>query len=196
MKLIDTASMKEAERRTDAAGLSYYQMMENAGQAAFSLLAGRFSLPGRRVCLLCGRGNNGGDALVMARLLAGAGAEVCLYLTDGAPRTAEAKQALQNLAGAVSPTPLEQVPQGERFDLLVDGVYGTGFRGELDPFHRALFAWARGAAPFVLALDIPSGVEADTGLVADGALRADLTGAFAAAKQADLLRSGREWMGE
>ena len=67
MKLIDTASMKEAERRADAAGLSYYQMMENAGQAAFSLLAGRFSLPGRRVCLLCGRGNNGGDALVMAR---------------------------------------------------------------------------------------------------------------------------------
>lgn len=196
VKLIDTASIKEAERRADAAGLSYYQMMENAGQAAFSLLAGRFSLPGRRVCLLCGRGNNGGDALVMARLLAGAGAEVCLYLTDGAPRTAEAKQALQNLAGAVSPTPLEQVPQGERFDLLVDGVYGTGFRGELDPFHRTLFAWARGAAPFVLALDIPSGVEADTGLVADGALRADLTAAFAAAKQAALLRPGREWMGE
>lgn len=196
MKLIDTASMKEAERRADAAGLSYYQMMENAGQAAFSLLAGRFSLSGRRVCLLCGRGNNGGDALVMARLLAGAGAEVCLYFTDGAPRTAEAKQALQNLAGAVPPAPLEQVPQGERFDLLVDGVYGTGFRGELDPFHRALFAWARGAAPFVLALDIPSGVEADTGLVADGALRADLTAAFAAAKQAALLRPSREWMGE
>ncbi|MBO1679588.1 NAD(P)H-hydrate dehydratase [Bittarella massiliensis (ex Durand et al. 2017)] len=196
MKLIDTTSMKEAERRADASGLSYYQMMENAGQAAVSLLAGRYSLPGRRVCLLCGKGNNGGDALVMARLLAEAGAQVCLYLTDGVPRTAEAKQALQNLAGAVSPTPLKQVPQGETFDLLVDGVYGTGFRGELDPFHRDLFAWARGAAPFVLALDIPSGVEADTGLVAGGALRADLTAAFAAAKQAALLRPGREWMGE
>ncbi len=139
--------MKEAERRADAAGLSYYQMMENAGQAAFSLLAGRFSLPGRRVCLLCGRGNNGGDALVMARLLAGAGAEVCLYLTDGAPRTAEAKQALQNLAGAVSPTPLEQVPQGERFDLLVDGVYGTGFRGGLGPLSPGPVCLGAGSRP-------------------------------------------------
>ena len=172
--------MKAIEKQANDRGLPYLQMMENAGTAAFRLLTQR--LPGLR------SGNNGGDGFVLARLLREMGAEVLLILAGEQPHTPDAVtnfyRALMLDIPLVTAALLteEDLAFILQADAVVDAVYGTGFHGDL-PLEAGIcagvMAQARGLR---LALDLPSGLECDTGIAAPDTPRADLTAAFHACK--------------
>lgn len=188
MNEVTAAEMKQLEQRADAAGLSYRQMMENAGAAA-ARLALRAVPEAKSAAIFCGKGNNGGDGFVAARHLANAGLAVRLYLVEGEPVTTDAvyncglarDMGLPVLALDALNQP-EQAEFLKNADLVLDGVYGTGFHGALRPAGLAAARWMNEAPGKVLALDLPSGLEADSGNAAEGAVQAQLTVTFHAAK--------------
>lgn len=188
MSEVTAAEMKRLEQQADAAGLSYRQMMENAGAAAAALALRTW--PGAKSAVVfCGKGNNGGDGFVAARHLANAGLAVRLYLVEGEPVTTDAiyncglarEVGLPVLAADALDEP-EQADFLKNADIILDGVYGTGFHGTLRPEGLAAARWMNEAPGRVLALDLPSGLEADSGTAAEGAVQADLTVTFHAAK--------------
>lgn len=201
MRILTSAQMKQAEKNAWEGSLSYAQMMENAGAAAARAIQEQLPHPGARVTIFCGRGNNGGDGFVVARLLSQAGMDVAVVLTDGIPRTEDALAMYQKLAGL----PVQVVPYGEDADwlalrlseanLLVDAIYGTGFHGELDGPHRDICRLLNGVEVLTCALDIPSGVTADTGWADPYAVRADFTVVFDSHKPATVMPRAAQWCG-
>lgn len=164
--------MKFLEKRADESGLSYYQMMENAGSAATALILKEWghAVSGSEFLLFCGKGNNGGDGFVAARLLADQGGEVTVILVDGPPVT---KDAITNFNLIRDRLPVIDMTRTDapfmelhgRPDVVIDSIYGTGFHGNLAP--NALKAAAfinrlsREKDVFIASLDIPSGLGGD-----------------------------------
>ncbi|MDQ0811750.1 hydroxyethylthiazole kinase-like uncharacterized protein yjeF [Streptomyces sp. B3I7] len=149
---------------------------------------------GARVILLVGSGDNGGDALYAGARLAARGAGVTAVLL--APdRTHPGGLAALRRAGGTTTGPDGAEPPLRRADLVVDGIVGIGGRGGLRPeAARPARIVAEGDAP-VVAVDLPSGVEADTGEVRGPAVRADLTVTFGTHKPALLIDPAREYAG-
>lgn len=185
MEQVTAAQMKQIEQAANAGGLSYLTMMENAGRAAAELARQRWPRA-KTAAVFCGKGNNGGDGFVVARLLHQAGLEVRVILTDGpVPATRDAQTNFDRAkALSISMGPMDEAAEAfvRRADVLIDGVCGTGFHGDLRPGAMLAARWMNTAPGAVLALDIPSGVECDTGRVAPGAVQADCTVTFHAAK--------------
>ena len=180
-RIVTAAQMKEIEQAGNAHGLPYLQMMENAGIAAYAELQTQFPQPSR-LLVVCGKGNNGGDGFVIARAAAKDGWNVTVLLAEGEPKTADAITNYERLHFlpvniCVDCTVLET----QHFDVVVDALYGTGFHGALRPSGLAacgLMNILRKRGAFVLAVDLPSGINTDTGEVAEGAAHADLTVTF------------------
>ncbi|GIU90191.1 MAG: bifunctional NAD(P)H-hydrate repair enzyme [Acidimicrobiia bacterium] len=172
--VLTPAEMAEADRRAIEGGTAFEVLVERAGRAvaahARRILGGAY---GRRVVVLCGRGNNGADGHVAARLLRAAGVGVDVF---------DALDAVDGIDRAVS-----------RADLAIDAMFGTGFRGALEG-GAARAADAVAALP-TLAVDIPSGVDGATGEVRGGAVRATETVCFAALKPGLLFEPGRSHAG-
>lgn len=185
---VTVAQMKQLEREADAHGLSYTTMMENAGQAAAKVLLENAPQPLHSAVVFCGNGNNGGDGFVLARALQQAGVQVCAILVDGEPKTADARlnweraKELPIKIWALDGLTDTQRNQIHTADVVVDALYGTGFHGELRPAGRLAADLFNEATGFKLALDLPSGLAADSGVAAQGAVRADCTVTFHAAK--------------
>ncbi len=180
-RIVTAAQMKEIERAGDAHGLPYLQMMENAGMAAYAELQKQFPQPGR-LLVVCGKGNNGGDGFVMARAAAKDGWDVTVLLAEGDSKTTDAITNFEHLR----PLPISicsdcTALETQNFDAAVDALYGTGFHGALRPAGLAacgLLNCLHESGAFVLAVDLPSGINTDTGEVAEGAVHADLTVTF------------------
>ncbi|MET8691871.1 NAD(P)H-hydrate dehydratase [Streptomyces bauhiniae] len=149
---------------------------------------------GSRVVLLVGSGDNGGDALYAGARLRrrGAGVTAVLLAPDRAHEGGLA--ALRQAGGAVI-GPERALGAIERADLVVDGVVGIGGKGGLRPEAARLAQAAERARAAIVAVDLPSGVDADTGEVSGAAVRADLTVTFGAYKPGLLIDPGREYAG-
>jgi len=177
--VLTPAEMAEADRHTIAAGTPVEVLMERAGRSvAWAVRRVCGGTYGRRVVVVCGKGNNGGDGLVAARVLDGWGMHVDVFeLKDGIDRD-RCRRALQPA------------------DCVVDAMYGTGFEGALEG-DAHWFACESWGAP-VVAVDIPSGVDGLTGhFDVDGhAVEADLTVTFGALKPGLLLEPGLEFAGD
>ena len=93
--------MRLVEAAAVADGLDYLRLMENAGSAAGRMIRSRYEVRGRKVSVLCGKGNNGGDGFVAARLLAAEGAKVTVVLMQGAPASDLAKQAYDKMSRGI-----------------------------------------------------------------------------------------------
>ena len=176
-RIVTAAQMKEIERAGDAHGLPYLQMMENAGMAAYAELQKQFPQPGS-LLVVCGKGNNGGDGFVIARAAAKDGWNVTALL----PKTTDAITNFERLHFlSVNICADCTVLETQHFDVVVDALYGTGFHGALRPSGLAacgLMNRLHKSGAFVLAVDLPSGINTDTGEVAEGATHADLTVTF------------------
>jgi len=172
--VLTPAEMAAVDARAIASGTPEAVLVERAAAAvaahARRLLGGVY---GRRVVVVCGKGNNGADGQVAARMLRaqGVGVNVCQLADDA--RTFERAAA--------------------RADLAIDAMFGTGFRGELQG-RAAAIAGALTALP-TLAVDIPSGIDGTTGAARGAAVRADETICFAAFKSGLLLEPGRSHAG-
>ena len=217
MKLVSVQQMQHLERAADAAGHTYDTMMELAGRAVAQALQAEIDVLDKRVLVLVGPGNNGGDGLVVARYLAQAGARVTVYLAkprpNDDPNVARLEGQEVDWLRVQDDTDHRALHKTLRAaDLIVDALLGTGvdrpITGDLaDILHAArqitetrrtpqpaarirLGALAQEhaatqdqAAPLIVAVDVPSGVNCDTGAVDPVTLTADLTVTFAAAKR-------------
>ncbi|MFM9633673.1 MULTISPECIES: NAD(P)H-hydrate dehydratase [Streptomyces] len=160
--------------------------------AACADLMGR--VYGRRVVLLVGSGDNGGDALYAGARLARRGAGVTAVPLSPARTHAGGLSALRR-AGGRTAAPEDAAGPIRRADLVLDGIVGIGGRGGLREDAARLAALADGSRAAVVAVDLPSGVEADTGEVRGAAVRADLTVTFGTHKPGLLVDPAREYAG-
>ena len=193
-KTVTAAEMKERERAANEAGLLYIQMMENAGRAAYAELKRRVPAL-RRLLIVAGKGN---DGFVMARVAAKEGVQVRVLLAEGEPKTADAKTNLARLAETAAEVVRDAEQAAFGADAVVDALYGTGFHGELRPGGAAacaLMGRERERGAFVLALDLPSGVSADSGEVAEGAVQADATVTFDCTKPLHFAKASKPLCG-
>ncbi|MCJ7566242.1 MAG: NAD(P)H-hydrate dehydratase [Anaerolineales bacterium] len=207
-KVVTVEQMRAIEQAADASGLTYDQMMENAGKSiAAEILDYWPDVGGWSVTILVGPGNNGGDGLVVGHYLHKAGAKVSVYLTGA--RTEEDEN-LQRIIGHGCPLSIAEKDKQQKVlknwivstDLLVDSVIGTGFKPPIKGDTKKILALVksvlgqRASAPYIVAVDCPSGLDCDTGEIADESLRADLTVTLAAAKPGLLRFPGAEFVGE
>lgn len=184
--ILRAAEMRAAEAAAFASGVSQDALMERAGTAVAQQVQ-RIAL-GRPILVLAGPGNNGGDAFVTARLLAQWGNDVTVATLAGKPDGAAARRRSAWTGSVTSFDAATPRP------ILVDGLFGTGVTRSLDPaLGRRLAALSENA--FVVAIDLPSGVDSDAGQCFTGAGRADLTVALGALKPAHATGPDAERMG-
>ncbi len=163
-------------------GIPGFTLMQRAGAAAFDLL--RSLWPGaQHLTVLCGMGNNGGDGYVLARLAAGAGLAVrVMSIGDPARLRGDASLACQALAEqGITVASFDE--RGENADVVVDALLGTGLDREVEGRVRDAIHWINRSGVSVLAIDIPSGLHADTGCTLGDAVRAEATVSFIGLKQ-------------
>ena len=206
---VSCEKMKELERATDESGLSYYQMMENAGNIAanrineITMATRKRPHPSSRQLtarIYCGKGNNGGDGFVVARLLKQKGWDTSLILVDGEPQTPDA---ITNygLAKELEIPVLSLGAKADSPDVVVDAIYGTGFHGRLRENGAAAaaeIAEAKAGGSVVFALDIPSGMGGDLedeSELDERCVRADHTVTFHAKKRVHLQDFAQKYCG-
>jgi hydroxyethylthiazole kinase-like uncharacterized protein yjeF len=184
--------LRELDRRTvEDAGLPAIALMESAGAAAAALVRSRFA-QADRVAVVCGPGNNGGDGFVVARHLLDAGLDVWIVLAAAADRVRGDAATMLHVADALG-VPRRADLAGA--DLVIDALLGTGTQGRPRPEIAGEIARiAQHGAP-VVALDIPSGIDATTGAVPGVAVRASCTIAFHGRKLGTAIEPGRSHAG-
>lgn len=207
MKVATAAQMRELDRRAiEEYGLPGVALMENAGREVArkveEILGGA---AGRKICIFAGKGNNGGDGFVAARHLAGGGAQVTVFLAGGPEGIGgDARTNLDTLvkAGAdlcplSGPRDLDKAALAATLaDCLVDALLGTGFRGEVGGDLAEMVKIINTAGKPVVAVDIPTGIDADSGQVRGVAVRAGHTVTFALPKPGLLLQPGADCAGD
>ncbi len=212
--LPDAEQMRAVDRwAIEEQGVPGIELMERAGSAVAAAV--ERVAPDGPVTVLCGKGNNGGDGFVVARLLREAGREVAVVLVGGAPEELRG-DALENLRRLPGDGPLRLDGRPWRADAgdaaaartaaglssllagraaIVDALLGTGFAGEPRGKIAEAIAALSAADALLVAVDVPSGVDASTGAVAGAAVRADVTVTFHAAKPGLWIRPGKAHAG-
>lgn len=184
--------MAAADAATIASGTPGFTLMERAGRAVaravISLARHHYGL---RVAVVCGKGNNGGDGFVAARVLHHNGAGVrCLLLADASEYVGDAAAHLEILTHAGVATEPFDASRLEGCDVVVDAIFGTGFRGAAEGRPAEAIEAINDAGAGVVAVDVPSGVAGETGTVEGRAVRADVTVTLAAQKLGTALAPG------
>lgn len=192
MKIVSAAEMREIDRVTSARfGIPPLTLMENAGAAVAAFVASRYPAA-KRVGVICGKGNNGGDGFVAARKLQEAGKDVrILLLAERSELRGDAAEMFTKLPMAPAtvslPEELKADPAAAVFDadVLVDAILGTGFRPPVSGLYAAAIAALNASSAPIVAVDIPSGADADVMGEQVGALaRADAVVTFTAPRPA------------
>jgi len=193
--IITAGDQRVIEARAVERGMSLSQLMETAGRCVFAHISSRYDIRDAEIIVLCGSGGNGGDGFVAARLLKQAGAHPAVVLCSGTPKASAPVQMYKLLISEGVPVvdlllERERVMSAVRDSrLIIDAVYGIGFRGELNNEMSRLFLAVNESKAAVVAVDIPSGVDADNGKAAVNAVRADETLCFIAKKCANVLKT-------
>ncbi|MGO4386322.1 NAD(P)H-hydrate dehydratase [Microvirga sp. 2YAF29] len=185
--------MKKADAATIAAGISGIELMRRAGLAVAETAKGMIT-KGARVVVAAGPGQNGGDGFIAASLLAEQGYQVTLGLLGSLDRlSGDAALAAQDWKGKVEP--VEELSFGKA-DLIIDALFGTGLARDLEGAARLAVDHMNASGQPVLAVDLPSGIDGDSGVVRGVAVRATRTVTFAARKPCHLLMPGRAFCGQ
>ena len=196
--VVTNEQMKLAEEISDRESLSYIRLMENAGTACAEEIM-KLAPKGCYISILCGSGNNGGDGFVISSVLAAHGISSAVILVNGQPKTDCAKLHFSRLFGAkILDWELHReacCDQIVRSDVVVDCIYGTGFHGTLPEAAADAIRFANNC-PIRVAVDVPSGVNSDTGEMDKGCFRATHTLIIAAIKKGLLALPCNDLIGE
>jgi hydroxyethylthiazole kinase-like uncharacterized protein yjeF len=202
MKIATANEMREIDRLTQTDyGMPADLLMEKAALAALEVMEqSEGSLTGKRIYLCCGRGNNGGDGLALARLLLDKQAQVTVLLTDEPGHyTGLAEVNLkraQKFGMEIVPWERDDRSGLEKADLLVDALLGTGSQGVPRETLARMIAAVNDTGKPVYALDLPSGIGVDTGQVNGVAVKATITIAFGLPQPGLLVYPGAEYAGK
>ncbi|MDL1885503.1 NAD(P)H-hydrate epimerase [Anaerolineae bacterium CFX8] len=199
---LTTVQMREVDRAmVEDFHIDLIQMMENAGRSLARLARDRFldgDPRGKTVIVLAGTGGNGGGGLVCARHLHNAGADVRVYTTAADERlTSVPKHQMQILrAMDIFVGTVEDIARQEKNELVIDAIIGYSLRGAPEGASAKLIEWANACGSPILALDVPSGVDAAVGTVFEPAIRADATMTLALPKVGLRVGAARDHIGE
>ncbi|KPL18612.1 MAG: hypothetical protein AMJ92_07195 [candidate division Zixibacteria bacterium SM23_81] len=203
MKTVTALQMRHIDARTiQEANVPGLELMEAAGQGAARVAMEMLSDPkGKTVVYFCGKGNNGGDGFVMARLLTQEGVTCLVYLLG---KKHEVKgDALENLNRLTAQgvqvrelADIDEISGLEGAHLIVDALLGTGVSGSVKGVMAQVIHLINNSELPVLAVDIPSGVNGDTGEILSCSVRADRTATMALPKRGFFFSPGRELVGE
>jgi NAD(P)H-hydrate epimerase len=193
MRVLNTEQMREADRRTiEDIGIPSVVLMENAGRQAVAAMEAAFEdLVTSHVAVLCGRGNNGGDGFVIARTLVQRGIEASVFLLGRVADVRGDARTNLDILGNIGLTVVEIADAQEwelqfsaisECDVIVDAIVGTGFRGQLSGLLETVVADVNGLGVPIVAVDLPTGVSADSHLVQGEAIDASMTVTLAAPK--------------
>ncbi len=197
---ITSREMRALEVNAEYYGVSLLQLMENAGRNVALEITSRFSRE-QKIAIFCGLGGNGGDGFVAARHLLSQGFKVSVILA-GKARDIRHKAALENW-GALQPLrggiPIQEVNDSSAIPnvdapIVVDALLGTGTKGKLKPPLTQIVDYINGLPAFKIAVDVPTGIDLDTGEVLSNAVKANVTVTFHKAKKG--LRAAKKYVGE
>ena len=201
MILVTASEMQEMDRRTiETGGIPGIELMENAGRGATQFLLDYF--PEATQCsigIIAGKGNNGGDGFVIARLLSEKGIKVSVYLLAESSSVKGDAAANYKLLAPLE-IPIVEMPDQKAFskfkdemqhmDLWVDAILGTGLKSDVRGYYRDVIEFINSLEKPVMAVDIPSGLNSDTGQPCGTSIQARATATFAYAKTGHILQPG------
>jgi NAD(P)H-hydrate epimerase len=213
MQNISVASVEETQQLEAAAvagGISWAELMERAGRGVAEEVMRRLGIVrDARVLVLVGPGNNGGDGLVAARYLHDAGAKVALYIwkrkerADDQPWRACRERGIPELQAQADPEQQALRQAAQRAAVVVDALLGIGVTRPLESVVaqiaetlNSVRAARAGNTPLILAIDVPTGINADTGAVMGHAILADITVATGIRKHGHIREPGRRYSGD
>lgn len=199
--IITTADeIRAIEVREDEIGTKFLALMEKAGSGCADLIMEEYAPDGGPVTVVCGSGKNGGDGFVIARKLLRAGYDVCAVLAFGEPKAADAVENFRRANDLAVPMFSWGAPEAEEAvktaQVLVDCMFGIGFRGAANELQSEVFSAMNEAPGDTVSIDVPSGVVTDTGEVLGTAVKADRTIAISTLKPLHVLYPAREYCGE
>ncbi|NLI76784.1 MAG: NAD(P)H-hydrate dehydratase [Candidatus Riflebacteria bacterium] len=207
MRLVTAAEMRAIDHHAiGTVGIPGLVLMENAGlKVLFTLEKYLEGVKGKRFTVICGKGNNGGDGLVVARHLFNNQVPLNVFMVF--PRQELSEEARANLAilqaSGFQPVFMSDTDDLERLrvalefsDCTIDALFGTGFSGEIEGYAREVVAIANEATSRRVAIDVPSGLCATTGSVSQVTFQAHATITLGAPKVGLFLFPGRDWAGE
>src|SRR6185436_7519283 len=193
MRVLNAAQMRNADRRTiEEIGIPSLVLMENAGRQAVAAMEAIYSeLLERRVAVLCGRGNNGGDGFVVARTLVQRGVDVSVFLIGRVSDVRGDARTNLEILGHLGLTIVE-ISDSQAWELhfseigdcslIIDAIFGTGLNAPLSGLMETVVADVNGSAIPVVSIDVPSGLSADSPEPIGDSIEAGLTVALAAPK--------------
>ncbi len=200
-KLVTSEQMRRVDQQSiHVHGIPGHELMDHAGERVVEAIGDRWNgLQGLRVAVVCGKGNNGGDGLVVARRLKQAGAGVDLFLLEG-PQLfgADARihfDRLQEAELLATVLPATDTLDFSPYDLIVDAILGIGIKGPPREYQAAVIDAMNQSERPIVAVDLPSGLDADTGSIHGVAIKASLTVTFGLPKIAHLFHPARELCG-
>ena len=205
LKAITSDQMYQIEENGHSGlGMPRFLMMENAGHGVADFIVKKFKarLKKKKIVAICGTGNNGGDGFVASRHLAGYGAKINIILL-GNPSDLRSEEARLNW-GIIEKMDSIDVVFGKELgdksrlqiinaDIVLDSIFGTGIKGEIHEPHASAIDAINNSRAFVLAVDIPSGIDPNTGKTHDKCVKADATITFHRPKVG--LAKGRKYTG-
>lgn len=200
--LVNTEQMADAEALSEEKGVTRVKLMQNAAKGCFDFIKGRFeNYKAMSFVLICGSGNNGGDGIELSFLLTEAGVKTTVILADKIPDTETAKESIKShkttLKGIdCKKTPDRAAKELSKADVIIDCVFGTGFHGDLSEDIVKLFELTENCKAVKISLDIPSGVNGNSGKISRGSFKPDITLALAAVKAGMMNYPCREFCGE
>ena len=207
MRILNAAQMREADRRAiDDIGIPSLVLMENAGRQAVAAMEAMYSdLTDRRVGVLCGRGNNGGDGFVIARTLAQRGVDVAVYVIGRVADVRGDARVNLEILGRLGFTVVE-VSDSQAWELhfsevsdctlIVDAIFGTGLSAPVSGFIESVITDVNASGIPVVAIDLPSGLSADSAEPIGPSIEAGLTVTLAAPKLPLVLPPGETRAGD
>ncbi len=198
--IISSSEMRALETNAEYYGISLLQLMENAGCNIAQETISRFPKE-KKIAIFCGLGGNGGDGFVAARHLLAAGYSVIVILVgrgrdinhEAALKNYLILQSLQDKIMLLEVTDSSAIPKVTA-DIVIDALLGTGTKGQLKPPISQVVEYINSLKAFKLAVDVPTGIDSDTGEVLGTAVKADLTVTFHKAKLG--LNKAKKYVGE
>ncbi len=203
MKVARVAEMRELDRRAaEEFGISEDILMENAGAAVYSVISQELGVRGNRFIVFCGSGNNGGDGLVVARQIHSNGGEVKVFLLDDEAKFKGAArrnlEILSRMPVDISRVTSADIIRAELLgcDAVVDAIFGTGLMRDVSGIYEDVIRLMNESGSLVFSVDIPSGINGDTGEVMGVAVLADFTVTFGLPKLGNMLYPGYDHCGK
>jgi NAD(P)H-hydrate epimerase len=203
IKILSHEQIMQVEQTANESGISYARLMENAGSACAKIIRDRFEDSGfKNAVIICGKGKNGGDGFVIARKLFENGYRVSVLLADGLPTAETAVEMCRRAKDlGVNIEMYDETNENHNgriasADIVVDCIFGTGFRGEPDERTARLFERISASDGFVVSVDLPSGLYTDSSAVCSSVVKADMTIAVIALKYSLVYFPSAEYAGE